>query len=267
MQNGWRAGMPGCHKSASALFPGLPSPKRTVAACRRAASVALLLCAVAACAPHVYVVHGYGSSRLVMRKMARFLEDSGYAVHNWGYPSLSEPIPELGRRLLDEVKRLPPVDTACFVTHSMGGLVVRAMLGLAQGDTAVPYVHRIVMLAPPNQGAQLADFFTKWDLVKWAMGPNPAQMQSDTAALVHRLHVPEDPELGIIAGARFDGAGYNPLIEGDDDGFMTVDRTRLGTEDDFAVLPAGHILMVRDRQVHRYVLAFLRGGRFPDSED
>ncbi|MBD3241198.1 MAG: hypothetical protein GF331_11480 [Chitinivibrionales bacterium] len=217
-------------------------------------------------AEHVFIVHGYGSNRLVMRRMARYLADSGLTVHNWGYRSLTKTIPEIGDELLAEVAELSFEDTVSFVSHSMGGLVVRAMLGKAQGDTSFPVVRRVVMLAPPNKGAQLADFFSRWRFVRWAMGPNPRSMLTDTTSLVHHLHVPEDPELGIIAGARFDGEGYNPLIDGDDDGFMTVDRTRLGTEDDFAVLPVGHILMVRDPRVHEYVLAFLRNGAFPHDD-
>ncbi len=225
--------------------------------------VTLALTVQSGYAEHVFIVHGYGSNRLVMHRMARFLGDSGFTVHNWGYRSLTKAIPEIGDELMAEVARLSADDTVSFVTHSMGGLVVRAMLGEAQGDSAFPSVHRVVMLAPPNKGAQLADFFSRWRLVRWMMGPNPLSMRTDSTSLANQLYVPEDPDLGIIAGARFDGEGYNPLIDGDDDGFMTTDRTRLGTEDDFAVLPVGHILMVRDRQVHAYVLAFLRAGAFP----
>ncbi len=213
-------------------------------------------------AAHVYVVHGYGSNRLVMAGLCRFLRDNGYGVTNWGYQSLAKSIPGVGEDLYNDVRTHGRADTVHFVTHSMGGLVVRAMLSYARGDSLFPQIQRIVMLTPPNKGSELADFFSQFDIVNWVLGPNLKHMRTDSASLANNLPVAADKEVGIIAGARFDGEGYNPIIEGDDDGFVSVGVTRLGTESDFIVLPEGHVFIIHNSATQQNVLSFLRHGRF-----
>ena len=54
-----------------------------------------------------------------------------------------------------------------FVTHSMGGIVVRTYLNKYQPD----HLGRVVMIAPPNQGAYLADLLGNWLPYKLIWGP------------------------------------------------------------------------------------------------
>jgi len=227
-----------------------------------AISVLVLMYAPCVSGEHVYVVHGFGSNRLVMAGLCRFLEKNGYGVTNWGYNSISKAIPDIGKMLLAEIRKNNAADTVHFVTHSMGGLVVRAMLSEAKGDSSLPQIQRIVMLTPPNKGSELADFFSQFEILDWVLGPNLKHMRTDSASLANNLPVPKGKEVGIIAGARFDREGYNPIIDGDDDGFVSVGVTRLGTEKDFIVLPEGHVFIIHDKATQQNVLSFLRHGRF-----
>ena len=45
------------------------------------------------------------------------------------------------------------------VTYSMGGLLIRAVLTLYP-DTPI---NTLVMIAPPNQGAEMAEFVRRWN--------------------------------------------------------------------------------------------------------
>ena len=211
---------------------------------------------------HVYLIHGYGAVKLSMSSLARHLKKNGYTVTNWGYNSLGKSIPELGKMLFDEIKGKKGIDSLNFVTHSMGGLVVRSLLGHAKQDSAFPRICRIVMLSPPNKGAEIADFFAQSKVIKKILGPNLEYMTTDSTSLANKLPVPEDEEVGIIAGARFDDKGYNLIIEGDDDGFLTTDKTRLGTEKDFIVIPEAHFFMAHNKKSKEYVLRFLKTGKF-----
>lgn len=213
---------------------------------------------------HVYLIHGYGAVKLSMSSLARYLKKNGYAVTNWGYNSLGKSIPELGKMLFDEIKENKEIDSVNFVTHSIGGLVVRSLLGHAKKDSAFPKVCRIVMLGPPNKGAEIADFFAQSKVLKKFLGPNIDYMTTDSTSHANKLPVPEDEEVGIIAGARFDDKGYNLAIEGDDDGFLTTEKTKLGTEKDFIVIPEAHFFMAHNKKSKEYVLRFLKTGKFTE---
>ncbi|MBD3393181.1 MAG: hypothetical protein GF418_13720 [Chitinivibrionales bacterium] len=111
-------------------------------------------------------------------------------------------------------------------------------------------------------GYELADFFAQFDIANWIMGPNLKHMRTDSASLANNLPVSDDRELGIIAGARFDDNAANPIIEGDNDGFLSVGVTLLDCEDDFVVLPEGHMFIVHKRETKKNVVSFLKSGRF-----
>jgi hypothetical protein len=140
--------------------------------------------------------------------------------------------------------------------------VVRSLLNNAKLDPAFPKICRIVMLSPPNKGAELADFFVHSRIIKKILGPNLEYMSTDSSSLANKLPIPEDQEVGIIAGAKFDGKGYNPLIKGDNDGFLTTDMTKLGTEKDFIIIPEVHFFMTQNKKALEYILRFLDTGRF-----
>lgn len=235
--------------------------KRTILYAVLAAAMATPLCARPS--QYVYLVHGYGSMTLAMWSMERYLQRDGFDVTNWGYASLHTDLRQAGRELLMHVRSRNDIDTINFVTHSMGGLVVRSMLGEAMRDSTFPPLGRIVMLSPPNQGTWWSDVFGQSNILKWILGPNLGHMQTDTSALVHTLPLPPPGSVGIIAGARFDEQGYNRFITGDNDGFMTPDQMRLGIGEEFIVIPELHFFMPQNRKSKAYTRHFLRTGAFP----
>ncbi len=234
---------------------------------RKNALIIITLCALAsgartAAESHVYVLHGFGSNRWVMNSLTRRLEQNGYQVTNWGYSSFTRSLPELGGMLYSEIVNRDDITSVSFVTHSMGGLVVRAMSSYADEDADFPRIDRVVMLSPPNHGAQIADFFSRSKFLCWALGPNLADMRTDSASLANRLPDLDGIELGIVMGGRFDQHGWNPFIKGDDDGFLTRDKARLGTEEDFVSVPENHFFMPHNKQSQEYILRFLKTGSF-----
>jgi uncharacterized alpha/beta hydrolase family protein len=209
----------------------------------------------------VYLVHGYGSFPIAMSSIENDLKKEKFHTCNFGYNSISKDIDSCSKLLYLKIKS-NPVDTVCFVTHSMGGLVVRGLLNYARADSAFPKIARIVMLAPPNHGAQIADFFSSTSVLKWVLGPNVEHMRTDSNSFASKLPVPQNSELGIILGARFDGTGYNPFIKGDNDGFLTAEKARLGTEKETITVPEAHIFMPQNRTIRKYIVHFLLYGNF-----
>lgn len=185
------------------------------------------------------------------------LRRSGLAVTNFGYRSLRLTLQEAGQRLADAVLRIKaqqpdghaPIH---YVAHSMGGLVLRAAIGLIHTqlqpnqipppDESPP--SRIVFVATPHYGAPLADRWYPW--LSWI----PAVRQLRTAPDSDVFKIPVPPpcfEMGTIAG-QFDRIVPGPF-------------THIAGEKDHVLIPLSHTLIF-GRSVARQAFAYISRGRF-----
>jgi triacylglycerol lipase len=204
------------------------------------------------------LLHGFGRSARVMRPLARELSAAGYRVHSFDYPS-TRATPEAIVELLNgEISRCcAGSERVSFVTHSLGGIVVRAYLA----EHPMPQLGRVVMLAPPNHGSEYADVVGGSRLFTALLGPTAAQLGTAPTSLPNRLPG-ADFEVGVIAGT----GSINPLgailIDGVDDGTVSVASTRLAGMRDFIEVPVSHTFIMRNREVARQTIEFLRAGHF-----
>lgn len=181
-----------------------------------------------------------------MAPLAGPLRAAGYDVLNWGYPSHGHTIEALGARLEQRLRaaRLPAGTRVHFVGHSLGGIVVRSLL--ARDD--LPFAPgRVVMLAPPNQGSDVAERMAP--LLGWWLTPLP---QLRPAAMRDAPALPPAVEVGVIAG-RYDAK-------------VAVPRTHLAGERAHVVVPATHTFLMHRADVRRLVLRYLRAGTFADGD-
>jgi hypothetical protein len=198
-----------------------------------------------------------------MALLAERLESAGYRVVNFGYPSRSEPIETLVDRLEGELHRCCPgtEDSVHFVTHSMGGVLVRAVLARAER----PHHGRVVMLSPPNQGSEIVDSFQDTPVLRAFLGPAGVRLGTDPDAFPAGLP-PVDFELGILTGDRSLDPIGSWLIPGPDDGKVAVANTKVEGADDFRVLPASHTFIMNRSDVAEEIVHFLETGRFRPPE-
>ncbi|MCX8255115.1 Alpha/beta hydrolase [Beijerinckiaceae bacterium RH AL1] len=210
----------------------------------------------------VLLLHGMGRTSASMAHMARALARAGFRTLNLDYPSRTRDLAALA----DHVQARAGGWSAAsgggvhVVTHSMGGLVARAWIA----RHAPAGVARIVMLAPPNQGSEIADLLGRSRAYRGLFGAAGAQLgtrrDAATAAL---LATPCGCEIGVIAGTRtLDPLGWLVLPK-PNDGKVSVASTRLEGMTDHLLLPVTHTFLMHDPQVVAATIAFLRDGRFP----
>jgi alpha-beta hydrolase superfamily lysophospholipase len=190
----------------------------------------------------VLLVHGMGRTPISMFLLGRRLERAGYRVASFGYLSTTGTVADLGAALARRVHALAgEAPHVHFVGHSLGNIIVRWML--ANERPVRP--GRVVMLAPPNQGAAVADRWARW--VGWAM-PHIHELRTHPHTTARTLPLPDDVDVGIIAGQH--------------DGKVRVHETHLDGARDHAVVPSYHTFIMNRADVHQLICAFLRHGRF-----
>lgn len=211
----------------------------------------------------VVLLHGIFRAAEAWRPMARALLAAGYEPAAVTYPSTQRGI-ELHADQVEEVlERAEDVTRVSFVTHSMGGLVAREVLGRDAPWRRRLAVNRLVMIATPNRGAVLADRLVALKAFREVAGPAGLQLTTD---YVPTLPEPSCP-FGVIAGVRGDGHGFNPLLPGEDDMTVTVDSALLdGAEDTLLVPGAIHTFILQRPDVIAATLRYLDSGRFSEAE-
>lgn len=212
--------------------------------------------AVADC---VVLLHGLARTSAAMKPLKKAFESSGHQVVNVNYPSRKKTVEELAPLAVKQLghSQCQTDSRIHFVTHSMGGILVRYYL---QNNT-VPSLGRVVMLAPPNQGSQVVDKLKNVPGYKLINGVAGMQLGTDANSIPTQLG-PVDFELGIIAGTRTFNPGLSQLLPNPDDGKVSVENTKVDGMDDFLQLPVTHTFMMRSKKVIRQVIHFIDHGSF-----
>jgi triacylglycerol lipase len=208
----------------------------------------------------VVLLHGLWRSALSMKAMQWGLEGAGYRVVNLGYPSTSYPIEKLAVMAVEEGLASCAslhTDRVNFVTHSLGGILVRLYLS----QHTIPNLGRVVMLGPPNGGSGIADHAESMPILRPFLPPAVAQLGTSPEDLPRQLGR-VNFSLGVIAGT----SNYTPFIpgqpQGPGDGTVAVSETLVSGLSDFLELPVSHSLMMWDDEVIEQTIFFLRHGRF-----
>lgn len=208
----------------------------------------------------VVLLHGLARTSRSMRPMEKYLMKNGFTVLNINYPSRKKPIEELSEwvrdKLKEELGEHPSVQWD-FVTHSMGGIILRQIMK----THPLTNLGRVVMLGPPNQGSEVVDRLCHFRLLKQINGPACLQLGTEEKGFIQNLGKVEF-DLGVIAGNRSINPLLSLLLPGEDDGKVTVERTKIEGMNDFRIVPYSHSFFMSKKKVQELVQSFLKTGFF-----
>jgi len=215
----------------------------------------------------VIAMHGLIRSRGVMIPMCKYLQaNSDFETVNICYSSTRLSLEENAQALAKVIANLGPVREINFVAHSYGNIVIRRyMADSVKAGRRDPRIKRLVMLAPPNHGSQLANMFkgnAVFGLV-WGSGGKAVVNWKDTAPTLIQPFC----QFGIIAGGGKGGAAItNPLLSTDNDLVVRVEETALSGANDFTLAPLTHDAFMRSPVSQKQTLHFLLNGQFAASD-
>ena len=208
----------------------------------------------------VVLLHGLNRSWRAMRPLAQELQQAGFATANVDYPSQSGSVEEIAPQAvglgLDEC-RSTGAARIHFVTHSMGGILLR----YENERAPIPDLGRVVMLGPPNQGSELIDKTHDWPGFEMLTGDAGAQLGTGYESVPSKLG-PVSFELGVIAGTGTINVFASAMLPDPNDGKVSVASTRVEGMDDFLVVGNSHRYITRSDVVFRNTIAFLKSGHF-----
>ncbi len=206
----------------------------------------------------VVFLHGLARTSASMEKAATAFENSGYAVANVSYPSRKFPIEELAPLAIEAgLEKCPANGAVHFVTHSLGGILVRYYLE----HNEISNLGRVLMLAPPNQGSAVVDSLRHFPGFKAIHGPAGLQLGTREDSIPLMLG-PVDYEVGIIAGTKTFNPILSQYLQNPDDGKVSVENTKVQGMTDFVVVPHSHPFIMKSSVVIEQAFSFIETGRF-----
>ena len=210
----------------------------------------------------VILLHGLARTDASMSKMAVSLKSTGYQVVNVSYPSTRKSIAKLATEAVATgLAKCPDNTPVNFVTHSLGGILVRYYLQ----QNSLPELNRVVMLGPPNKGSEVVDKLRNIPGFRLINGPAGMALGSDDNSVPNQL-ASVDFDLGVIAGTRTVNPVLSTMLPNPDDGKVSVEGTKVAGMNDHISLPVTHTFMMRNNQVIAQAIYYLKHGCFKQQE-
>jgi triacylglycerol lipase len=208
----------------------------------------------------VVLLHGLCRRSGCMHKLERALSAAGFQVENVDYSSRTATIDLLSELTIAEALRSPNLKECSkihFVTHSLGGILVRSYFKRHTSER----LGRVVMLGPPNGGSEVVDRIGSWWLFRKLNGPAGQELGTDAASTPNRLG-PVEFETGVIAGDQSINWINSRMIRGKNDGKVSVERTKVAGMKDHVTIHATHPFLMKNRDAIDYTIRFLQTGAF-----
>ncbi len=189
--------------------------------------------------------------------LGRKLSAAGYTPIRFPYSSLRQTPAENAEKLFRFTQERS-FEKVHYVAHSLGGIVLHHMFSAHQDLPP----GRIVMMGTPAQGNNVARKVAGKSWLRLLLGRSVEKGVLGNVPLWQSTF-----ELGVISGIG-DGLGVGRLlgvVEGENDGTVAVEETRIDNATANCSLKTGHMSMLFSSCVAENVIRFLDTGGFVNS--
>jgi len=216
----------------------------------------------------VVLLHGSCGSNKNMECIADSMRILGYHIYSMEFNSSLNNSTDAAKTLSPRVKYISSRHKKIhFIAHSMGGLIVRKILS----EINLKNVDKVIQIATPNHGSELATFFKGNWLYKKIYGKAWGDFIIGGKFLksLNEPHVSAvgatNYELGSIAGNSSHFLLNFFFKSKDNDRRVSVSSTKLEGMKDHIIINANHRNIIKSKETILQIKSFLLDGKFDRS--
>ena len=215
----------------------------------------------------VVLLHGLGRTKRSMKLLQAEFEKHGFVVKSIGYKSRHFPINTMASEVFEELskdKRLYSYDMVHFIGHSLGSIVIRKVILREY----LPNLGRVILLAPPNNGAKAAQLFLCNPIAYFILGHVGKELANGIYLNKTCGTTKQFVSLGLGRGLIITGnqnlTWWDPvswittfLLKKPHDGKVTLEESLLPGTDHISV-DCNHMLIMRHKKTIEEASMFIR---------
>ncbi len=212
----------------------------------------------------VVLLHGLGNIITSTHQLEQRLREEKFLIHAPQYNSITQNIDAIKN---DVFKKIDGIilngrrKKIHFVGHSLGGLLIRSYLNRRNLEN----IGNVIFLGVPNNGSLIADAIKdKWwfRFTQFLIPPVVESLSTKKSDFLNELGaISPSYNFGVIAG-NVSWNYYGIDIEGENDGYVSVDSTKINGMKHMVIVGATHIGLIYNKEVFDHVVYFLKNGRF-----
>lgn len=211
----------------------------------------------------VVCVHAFLRSYRSLKPMGHVLERENYDVFIWNYETRKFTLEQHAEhlvRLLKQIAQAKPGIPINFVTHSVGGVIVRVALSRSDCPEEAKK-GKAILMAPPNAGSTLARRYRSVCLVRFIFGGKLGRqlLTYTPEQMLNVGKIPSSVDVLVLSGNKSSRFVLFKM-DGENDGKVRTTETQLDTPHHTYVLNTNHTYIIADRKSLFLMKEFLKHG-------
>ncbi|AHK63117.1 hypothetical protein BOKEGFJH_00241 [Chlamydia avium] len=211
----------------------------------------------------VICVHAFLRSYRSLKPIGNLLEKENYDIFIWNYETRKFTLEKHAEhliRLIKKIAELKPGVPINFVTHSIGGVIVR--VALSRPDCPQEAKHgKAILMAPPNAGSTLARRYRSLAIVQFVFGGKLGRqlLTYCPTKMLNIAKIPPTVDVLILSGNK--RSKFIPFhLEYENDGKVCTIETCLDTPHEAYIINTNHTYIITNRKSLFLMREFLKHG-------
>ncbi len=208
----------------------------------------------------IIMLHGLGETKNIFKPLWRKALQEGFLAAAINYPSTRKSLAGHVKQINFLLNHLEDVQEVSFVTHGIGGIILRKMLVSKEPWLQKLKIGRIVQVCPPNQGSAWLTKLSQYAFCRKILGPVISEVSTEDAKRFPWIR--KGIETGVISTAREKRGIYKWLPEKFSRYFNNGQEAYLKEAKEIVSIKNRHFNPFKNRRIVNACLNFLQKGKF-----